>query len=356
VSGTIAASAGNGLGVAGVAFGAKIVPVRALGRCGGFTSDIADAIVWSAGGSVPGVPDNLNQARVLNLSLGGPGTCETTTQSAVNIARSHGAVVVVSAGNDNTDAGTASPANCQGVVTVAAVGRTGGKASYSNYGTVVALAAPGGDTGAGILSTLNSGTTTPAADIYGYYMGTSQAAPHVAGVAALMLSQNPYLTPEEVATGLRSTAYAFPALCAGCGTGILDASAAVTAAIISDLPPVPEVEPNDTGSTANVVTTSGTLVAGTMATSLDNDFFTVQVPPGSTLSAMLTIADSTSDYDLYAFDSAGNLVASSNNPAGSIDALTNTNTSGAPAVYYLAVHYYTGATGPSGQYTLKLSW
>ncbi|WP_075793735.1 S8 family peptidase [Massilia putida] len=233
VSGTIAAKANNGLGIAGIAYNAKIVPARVLGRCGGYTSDIADAIVWASGGTVTGVPANANKARVLNLSLGGTGACDTTTQNAINSARSRGAVVVVAAGNANTNASNTNPANCAGVIAVAATNRSGGKASYSNYGTNVTIAAPGGDSGAGILSTLNSGTTTPASDNYAWYMGTSMATPHVAGVVALMLSANPNLTPDDVAAKLKSTARAFPAPCSGCGAGIVNAAAAVNAALAS---------------------------------------------------------------------------------------------------------------------------
>jgi serine protease len=243
VAGTIAARTNNGVGVAGVAYGAKILPVRVLGKCGGYTSDIADAMIWASGGAVTGVPANPNKARVLNLSLGGSGACDVTTQNAINSARSRGAVVVVAAGNSNVDAASSNPANCAGVITVAAIGRTGGKASYSNYGAVVDVAAPGGDSGAGILSTWNAGTTTPAGDNYGYMMGTSMATPHVAGVAALMLSKNPNLTPDDVEARLKSTARAFPAACSGCGAGIVDASAAVNAAAPSGSTPAPTPTP-----------------------------------------------------------------------------------------------------------------
>lgn len=227
VSGTIAAMTNNAAGIAGVAFGARVLPVRVLGRCGGYTSDIADAIVWSAGGKVRGVPANPYPARVLNLSLGGSGACGSTYQNAINTARARGAVVVVAAGNANTDAANASPANCSGVIAVAAVRRDGGKASYSNYGSVVDLAAPGGDGDAGILSTLNTGTSSPGVDSYAYYMGTSMATPHVAGVAALMLSRNPALTPDQLETRLKGAVRPFPAACSGCGSGLLDANAAV---------------------------------------------------------------------------------------------------------------------------------
>lgn len=237
VAGTIAALTNNSVGVAGVAFHAKILPVRVLGKCGGYTSDIADAIIWASGGAVRDAPANQNKARVINLSLGDSGECERTTQSAINSARSRGAVVVVAAGNENRNVSDASPANCQGVVAVAAVDRSGARARYSNFGTQVSIAAPGGDISTsvanGILSTLNAGLAAPGADSYAFYQGTSMAAPHVTGVVALMLSKNPNLSPDEVASRLESSARPFQASCPGCGAGIVDASAAVDAAASS---------------------------------------------------------------------------------------------------------------------------
>jgi serine protease len=360
VAGTIAAKTNNGVGVAGVAYGAKIVPARVLGRCGGYTSDIADAIIWASGGTVTGVPANANRARVLNLSLGGTGSCDTTTQNAINSARSRGSVVVVAAGNSNVNASTSSPANCQGVIAVAATNRAGGKASYSNYGTNVTVAAPGGDTTGGILSTLNAGTSTPAGDTYAYYMGTSMATPHVAGVVALMLAKNPNLTPDDVAAKLKSTARAFPAACSGCGAGIVDASAAVTAAIGTVVPTTPtinETESNNTLATANAVGTTGTIVNGTMASSSDSDYFVVQVPAGKTLTATLAAGTSTADYDLYVYNSAGTLLGRSTNGAGMTDAVSSANSTSATSARYVRVLYYSGGTGAtSGKYTLKLSW
>jgi serine protease len=231
VAGTIAARTNNSLGVAGIAFNARILPVRVLGRCGGFISDIAAGLIWASGGAVSGVPANPNPARVANISLGGSGACGATMQNAINSARSRGTVVVVAAGNSNANAANFNPANCANVVTVAATNRSGGKASYSNFGAVVEVAAPGGTSGAnGVLSTLNTGTTTPGADAYAFYQGTSMATPHVAGVAALVLSRNPALTAAQVETILRTTTRAFPATCSQCGSGIVNASAAVTAA------------------------------------------------------------------------------------------------------------------------------
>ncbi|GAC1621682.1 MAG: hypothetical protein NVS9B10_04800 [Nevskia sp.] len=233
VAGTAGAVGNNALGVTGVAYTAKVVPVRVLGRCGGTTSDIADAIIWASGGTVSGVPANANPAKVLSLSLGGSGPCDSTTQAAINSARSRNATVVVAAGNSNADAANFNPASCTGIITGASVGRTGGKAYYSNYGAAVAVAAPGGDqstgTANGILSTFNTGTTTPGSDSYGYYQGTSQATPHVAGVAGLLYSARPLSTTDQVISAIKSSARAFPATCSQCGSGIVNAAAALAA-------------------------------------------------------------------------------------------------------------------------------
>ncbi|HBI68828.1 MAG TPA: peptidase S8 [Massilia sp.] len=362
VAGTIAAATNNGVGVAGVAFGAKIVPVRVLGKCGGYTSDIADAIVWSSGGSVSGVPNIAARAHVINMSLGGGGACDTTTQNAINSARSRGTVVIVAAGNENQNASNASPANCSGVVTVAATTKAGGRASYSNYGTVVDVAAPGGGTGGGVLSTLNSGTNGPGADTYASYQGTSMATPHVAGVAALMLAKNGALTPDQIESKLKSTARAFPATCSGCGTGIVDAAAAVASATSGGGttptgPTIAESESNNTIATADVVSTANTTVTGNMGSSTDSDYFVVQLPAGKTLTATMTPGSSTADYDVYIYNSSGSQLALSENGAGATDTASVANTTTATAARYVRVKYYSGGTGATnGKYTLKLGW
>jgi serine protease len=244
VAGTVAALGNNGVGVAGVAFNARVVPVRVLGKCGGFGSDIADAIVWASGGSVPGVPANANPAKVLNLSLGGSGGCPQAYRRAIRSANQRGATVVVAAGNSNANASGFTPANCAGVITVAATDRDGNRAFYSNFGSTVEVAAPGGEVRLetdppgtrstpqnGVLSTLNDGATTPGNPIYFTYMGTSMASPHVAGVVALMLSKRPTLTPSQVLSLLQANARPLPGTCSGgCGAGIVDAAATVAAA------------------------------------------------------------------------------------------------------------------------------
>jgi serine protease len=359
VAGTIAAATNNGVGVAGVAFGAKIVPVRVLGKCGGYTSDIADAITWSSGGTVSGVPANANKARVLNLSLGGGGACGATTQNAINGARSRGAVVVVAAGNDAVNVSNASPANCSGVIAVAATGRTGGRASYSNYGTLIDVAAPGGDGAYGVLSTLNTGTTAPASDSYAAYQGTSMATPHVAGVAALMLALNTNLTPDDIESKLKSTARAFPASCSGCGTGIVDATAAVNAATTGGTAAttLAESEANNTIATADLVTVGNTTVNGNLGSTTDTDYFRVDLPAGKTLSAVLTPGLSNADYDLYVYNASGTQLGTSQNGVGAVDSVSSSNTGTSAATRYVRVTYYSGGTGATnGKYSLKLTW
>ncbi|GGQ03453.1 extracellular protease [Streptomyces griseomycini] len=233
VAGTIAAATGNGKGIAGVAHGARISPVRVLGKCGGYDSDIIDAITWASGGTVSGVPANADVAEVINMSLGGGGACSTATQSAINGAVNRGTTVVVAAGNENQNAANSSPANCNNVITVAATDRSGNRASYSNYGSAVDIAAPGGETATaanGILSTLNSGTRTPSTENYAYYQGTSMATPHIAGLAALMKSAAPALTPAQIESAIRTNARALPGTCSGgCGAGLADAAKTVQA-------------------------------------------------------------------------------------------------------------------------------
>ncbi|MBX7212537.1 MAG: S8 family serine peptidase [Thermoflexales bacterium] len=238
VAGIMGATGNNNVGVAGANWKAKLLPIRVLGKCGGYTSDIIDALRWAAGGSVPEVPANRTPARVINLSLGGTGPCAGAMAAAVAEVVAAGAVIVVAAGNSNDNVAGETPGNCPGVIAVGASDHRGERAPYSNYGSRVTISAPGGNTrdggsARGILSTLNAGKTTPGAASYAAYQGTSMATPLVAGIVGLMLAANPALTPDQVTAVLRETATPFPSAsgCTTslCGAGIVNAAAAVAA-------------------------------------------------------------------------------------------------------------------------------
>lgn len=270
VAGTIGAASHNHSGVAGINWVSKIVPVRVLGKCGGYISDIADGMRWAAGLPVSGVPANASPAKVLNLSLSGPGLCSSTYQNAVDAINAAGAIIVAAAGNSGANASSYQPGNCNGVITVAATDRGGDKALYSNFGTVIEISAPGGETFTspspqnGVLSTLNTGLTAPAADMYSYYQGTSLAAPHVAGVVSLMVSISSTLNFTQSLQILQDTARAFPGgsgcNTSNCGSGIVDAGAALNAL------PLPTSTPTRTLSLTATITPTPTGTLGPTVT------------------------------------------------------------------------------------------
>ena len=249
VAGTIA---GYGKVMKGIGEDLKILPVKIPDASGMFyESQVINAIYWSVGGDVPGVPLNPYPASVLNMSFGideKPGKevdhCDEALQEALFFARKHNAVVTVAAGNDNHWEHYNAPAVCNTAVKVASVGPEGLRAYYSNYGPSIAFAAPGGDTHygkpGGILSTVKPGGGYQNTG-FDFYQGTSMATPHVAGVAGLLFAvSNNDLSPERVEQILYATTHAFGASsdlnksCVGdkpCGHGILDAAQAVKAAM-----------------------------------------------------------------------------------------------------------------------------
>lgn len=233
VAGIAAAVGGNGQGVAGVSWNSRILPVRVLGKCGGYSSDIADGIRWAAGVDVAGLPRNANPAKVINLSLGGRGACGATMQSAIDQAVARGSLVVVAAGNSsvNLDFTQISPANCEGVLTVGASNRDAQRTGYSNYGQRIDVMAPGGDFQGSILSTYNSGKTDPGGFSYLGLNGTSMAAPHVAGAASLVFSLRPDLFPLQVKDIISQTARFMSCPESECGSGLLDVDQLVRQAI-----------------------------------------------------------------------------------------------------------------------------
>ena len=299
VMGTVGAIANNNptpLGGAGANWNSMLLPVRVLGKCGGFVSDIVDAMMWAAGFPVAGVPNNANSAHVLNLSLGGLGPCSATEQTAIDQITASGTVVVVAAGNGSSNASLSSPGNCNGVITVAATDRAGGRAFYSNFGSVVEIAAPGGETAIpanGVLSTINTGSTTPDAgplgDTYTFYQGTSMATSHVTGVVSLMLSVNGGLTPTQVLQKLQATARKFPATCTGCGAGIVDAALAVQSAN-NVVAPTADAGVNQTVDPATLVTLDGSASVANAPAAIANYSWTQTGGPAVTLSGANTVS------------------------------------------------------------------
>ena len=263
-SSLIGAASDDSIGMAGVAWGIKLLPVRVIGKCGGFDSDIIAGMQWAAGLPVPGVPTNPNPSRVINMSLGGSGACPPSYLDAINaiISKTDPAIIVVAAGNSSGQAVSA-PANCPGVIGVAGLRHTGTKVGFSDLGPEITISAPGGNCVNSdstmpclypIVAAINTGITTPVAstytDSFNASVGTSFSAPLVAGTAALMLSVEPSLTPSKLKAALQSSARVFPTgnqdgtipICHApdsneqlecycttttCGAGMLDAAAAV---------------------------------------------------------------------------------------------------------------------------------
>ena len=250
VAGTIAAATNNGLGVAGVAFGARVMPLRACSATGCTSYRIEQALRFAAGlpndsGTVPAQP-----AQVINLSLGRDGPALIPEQQLFDELRSRDILVVASAGNSNSST-FAYPAAYDNVIAVSAVDIQGARAYYSNLGPWVDVAAPGGDTlqdrngdglPDGVLSTViddRSGIGTPA---YAIYQGTSMAAPHVAGVLALMRSAAPDLSAQDIENLLRNRRITDDLGAGGkddeFGYGLINANQAVIAALDASGQPV----------------------------------------------------------------------------------------------------------------------
>lgn len=259
VAGTIAAASDNGSGVAGVSWGANIVPVRALGTTGsGSLLDILEGTLWAAGADIAGVPSNANPAQVINMSLGADiaEPCPADLDGIFSAIADEGIVVVVAAGNDGVDAATTFPAGCPSVITVGATGPRGTRASYSNYGNAIDVMAPGGDMTqtftvegqsfpAGVLSTILDDSGQPD---YAFFQGTSMASPHVAGLVALMLARTPGLSVAAVRSRLQGAATPLSASDCDrpngddCGAGLVNAAVALGGSGATPPPPPPPTE------------------------------------------------------------------------------------------------------------------
>ena len=259
VASLIAAQTNNATGMAGAGWGLRVLPIRVLGKCGGFSSDIQAAMLWAAGFAVPGVPNNPYPASVLNLSLGGSGAC-SQSYAKVLAQVSTKAVVVAAAGNESGPVGK--PANCEGVLAVSGLRHQGEKVGYSSFGKEVGISAPAGNcvNASGpclfpMYAATNSGAKGPTdptyTDGYNYNVGTSFSSPLVAATAGLMRDVNPLMSPSETIAKIKVAAKPFPVvagsqICSSananspctcttaiCGTGMLDAGAAVRLALPS---------------------------------------------------------------------------------------------------------------------------
>lgn len=294
VAGTIGVGqTDNNTGVAGVNWSSRVVPLRALGRCGGSIADINDAIRWAAGLPVPGVATNPNPAKVINMSLGASAPCSASpaTQSAINDAVAAGVAVVVAAGNEASDAANSFPASCNNVISVAASDFNGKLVTrYSNFGDVVDIMAPGGDLRAdedndgnpdGVLSMIDGG--------YAFFNGTSMAAPHVAGVAGLLVAQNSTLTPQEIESLLKSNALPRDGVqCPQpCGAGLLDANIPVGGPVqpppflLSVRPAEFELDEGETATLNISLSQGGIAVAGETVSFSSNDSDIATISPTS---------------------------------------------------------------------------
>lgn len=354
VAGLVGAATDNGIGMAGTGRNTMVLPVRVLGRCGGFDDDIQAGMRWAgglsntAGCTTVSATCNPNPARVINLSLGSSGTCSTAYRTLISELNAAGVSVVVAAGNENGLA-VDEPANCAGAIAVAGIRHAGTKVGYSSLGPEVALAAPAGNcvntTGPclyPLLTTDNDGTTTPGNNIYSSgsapSLGTSFASPIVAGTVGLMLAANSGLTPAQVRSMLRDSARAFPTTGAQepgtvacvapsateqiecycttstCGAGMLDARAAVAQAAAAVAAPTAAISATSTavtvggqltlsatGSTANggrsiasygwaVTSSSGSSVVSLSATSGSSTVLTAL--GAGTVTLQLTVTDS----------------------------------------------------------------
>ena len=278
VAGTIGARSNDGSGVAGVSWGARIMPVRVLDGCAGTgtTFDIMQGVRYAAGLSNDSGTLPSQRADVINLSLGGSGPCDATTADLFTEVRAQGVVVVAAAGNDATSAAQ-TPASCPNVISVASVGPLRTRAPYSNFGPSVDVAAPGGDMRFdvngdgqpdGVYSTHATGGGSNITPTLEHLQGTSMAAPHVSGVIALMLSRNPAATPAQIdgllAQGMLTDDIGPPGP-DELGAGLINARKAIAAVdpSLPALPPTLSVTPSslafgDIGTTAQVfVTNSG---------------------------------------------------------------------------------------------------
>ena len=348
VAGVLGALTNNDAGIAGMTWKPYILPVRALGKCGGYDSDIIAGMQWAAGMSVQAVPDNPYPADIINMSLGGSSICPSAYQSVISTLTGMGVLIVASAGNGGSSVDA--PGNCPGVLAVAGLRNVGTKVGYSSFGPEVGIGAPAGNcvetSGACLRSidtTTNLGLTTPGTNGYtdqiNYNLGTSFSAPIVSGIAALMRAVNANLTPAQLIARIESSASPFPqpaglpqcptlssdgsGQCAcvqgQCGAGMINALSAVKAALD---PIAAIVVPATVSAHSNVVIDAGgsaaacnqtvasyawTATGGVTIQSGANAAQVTVLPTGAAGTLTLTVTDSANNSDtaVVSFSSTG---------------------------------------------------
>ena len=351
VSGTIAQVTNNNLATAGLAHDAKILPVRVLGSCGGFGSDIADGMLWAAGLPVDGLPTNPNPAEVINMSLGssGPESCPQLYQDAIDKINAAGSIVVVAAGNSNADAATYTMSSCNGVISVGATRVNGGRASYSSYGTRVDIAAPGGGGGVDgnpngyIFQVVNASTQGPTGEWQiGGMAGTSMASPHVAAAVAMVQSvaKTPF-TWSGMRDLLRASARPFPVAIptsTPIGAGILDID------MLLQMATTPPCDPADSSCVPPTKTLSNKVELSGLSSQRGDALYSFQAEAGKAVSFMTF--GGTGNVAIYA--AAGKVPTSSSYDTRSVRAGTTQTirfTPSSAGTYYLRLSgSYSGLT------------
>jgi len=413
VMGVLGALTNNNAGIAGMTWNPYILPVRALGKCGGYDSDIIAGIQWAAGmtvmdGSGNPVPDNPYPADIINLSLGGPGLCDSTTPYPPVIQKltGLGVLIVASAGNQNGPVDA--PGNCAGVLAVVGLRNVGTKVGYSSFGAEAGIAAPAGNcvnsSGACLRSidtTYNTGLTVPSTNSYtdqiNPNLGTSFSAPIVSGIVALMRAVNANLTPPQLIARIKSSASPFPAntgnisVCPNtdantqecscvpvankptqCGAGMVNALSAVKAAL-NPIAVIKELSSTMFDASASVaacnvsVTPNAPLSVASYAWSVTGGIAiqgaanapqVTVMPTGSTGTLTLTVTDSAGHADLgtVSFSAAGAPTVNAPSSAGTAATACPTPLTVAPAAPTVSEAFSPTSVGENTASTLTITF
>jgi serine protease len=345
VAGTVLASSNNELGITGVNWNAKLITGRAMGLCGGSLTDIMEAAAWMSGGAIENVPNiGEDKVSVLNMSLGGQGACSWYEQEVVDWINAQGVMVVAASGNDG--GAVSSPANCNGVITVAAHDPYGTLTNYSSFDSSVEIVAPGGeiqrDLGEGVLSAVGPNTND-----YQWSQGTSMAAPHVTGAISLFQAMDPDLTRFEIIELMRSTGRS----CANCqGRKSLNAGAALTLLRDGELPTFEDDEFTDNQTPEGAAQLTCDTSMNLKMTPGDEDWFVLNSPQGFMVEVKVLAADVTQDLDLYVNDGNiqnGNLTQSTSPNGEESVSLVYSN----GPLFFVVMPY----EAARGDYTLEVS-